>query len=326
MEDTLHIIVAGEEGQAKSFAVPKPLLKIAALVFFSLLTILFFMSAAGVELFFSAAELENRVAGLDDDFKNSVSTNLELKEQVQRLEQEKEALIKNAVGELNEKSRLIESVLSTVGVGVKIQESKDNSGGPYNALSDRIPEDLIFMADRYLETIQSIPLGVPAPGVITSKFGRRQDPINKQAGFHDGVDIRGKYGSEIKATAEGLVYEQGYDQGYGWFVIMDHDLGFRTMVGHMKKILVKKGERVQRGQVVGLLGNSGRSTGPHVHYEIRHFGRLVDPIKFMRVAQYLVAGKNIKVNNRILLAPRKSKMKKIDSAQENQKNAQGING
>lgn len=311
MNKILHIIVTGEEGKTKSFVVSKYLLKVLGSLFLTLLTILFLMSATGVDLFFKTAELKNKVAGFDERIHNSKQINTELEEQVRCLESEKEALITNAVGDLHEKSRLIESILSTVGVGVDVQESKKNSGGPYNSLPDEMHDQLMFRADRYLETILSIPLGSPVPGgVITSKFGRRQDPINKKRAFHDGVDIRGRRGTEIKATADGRIHSQGYDKGYGRFVIIDHGQGFRTMFGHLKKIMVKKGERIERGQVIGLLGNSGRSTGPHVHYEIRHRGRLVNPAKFMRIAKYMARlDEAATVRNVLLLAPGKRKVK-----------------
>jgi len=218
---------------------------------------------------------------------------MDLQEQVATLDEEKKTLLDVAVDKLNEKNQLMESILSTVGLDVQVEESEQNAGGPFTQITDKTPDDLIFKAERYLEMIQYVPLGAPVPGVITSKFGRRRDPINSRPAFHNGVDIRGRMGTDVKATADGKVYELGLDEGMGRFVILDHKNGFRTSFGHLKKILVKRGEEVHRGQVIGLLGNSGRSTGPHVHYEVHHQKKLVDPLKYMRIAQY-VSGDNKK--------------------------------
>jgi murein DD-endopeptidase MepM/ murein hydrolase activator NlpD len=141
--------------------------------------------------------------------------------------------------------------------------------------------------DRYLDTLQDVPLGAPVPGVMTSRFGWRTDPINSKRAYHRGVDIRGRMGTEVKATADGKVIRQLYDKGDGNFVLIDHGNGFRTKFAHLKKSLVKKGDLVTRGQVIGLVGNSGRSTGPHVHYEIHYDDKIVNPTRFVRINKYL---------------------------------------
>ncbi len=210
-----------------------------------------------------------------------------MEQQVGKLGVEKEKLLSNAIDKLNEKSQLIEAILNMVGVNVKVEESTQNTGGPFTQYSEDTSEGLMVRADRYLETIQTIPLGLPVNGVITSKYGKRRDPINSRTAFHNGVDIRGKRGEEVKATADGVVYQVGKDKGYGRYVILKHDNGYRTMFAHLKKILVKPKTVIARGQKIGLLGNSGRSTGPHVHYEIKYLGKSVNPVKFMRIAKYL---------------------------------------
>ena len=148
-------------------------------------------------------------------------------------------------------------------------------------------ENLTFKVDHYLDTIQSVPLGPPVPGTITSKFGKRIDPINKRMAFHSGIDIRNRRGTKIAAPADGKVVSRGYTRGYGNFLEIDHGGGFHTRYLHMKKSLVKRGEQVKRGQDIGLVGNTGRSTGPHLHYEIKYKDKAIDPIKFVRVAKYL---------------------------------------
>jgi murein DD-endopeptidase MepM/ murein hydrolase activator NlpD len=155
-------------------------------------------------------------------------------------------------------------------------------------------EDLILQTDRYLDTLQNVPLGAPVPGVLTSRFGQRIDPINGESAYHRGVDIRGRMGSDVKATADANVLVQGYDKWSGRYIVLDHGNGFKTKYAHLKKSLVQKGDIVQRGQVIGLVGNTGRSTGPHVHYEISYDDKIVNPTKFVRIAKYLKKGKEKK--------------------------------
>ena len=127
-----------------------------------------------------------------------------------------------------------------------------------------------------------MPLGYPMRGRITSAFGRRSDPFNSRPAFHAGIDLKGPIGRKIKATADGIVKISSYDKnGFGNYVILRHGNGYETVFGHMQKRLVKKGERVRRGQVVGLMGNTGRSTGAHVHFEVLRAGTPVDPKRYI---------------------------------------------
>jgi len=131
-----------------------------------------------------------------------------------------------------------------------------------------------------------MPLGYPMEGRLTSGFGRRSDPINNRPAFHAGIDIKGNIGQKIKATADGVVKTSSYEKnGFGNFVILRHGNGYETVFGHLSKRLVKVGEKIQRGQVIGLMGNSGRSTGPHLHYEVRYNGEPINPKKYLSVAK-----------------------------------------
>lgn len=216
-----------------------------------------------------------------------------LKNRVSVLQEEKAALLDNAVAELNHKSRVIASILNSVGVDIQIHESKENSGGPFTRFGLETRDDLMLQTERYLNTIQNVPLGAPVPGVLTSKFGRRLDPINGESAYHQGVDIRGRLGADIKATAGGMVLRASYDRGNGRYIVLDHGNGFRTKYAHLKQSLVQKGDAVERGQIIGMVGSSGRSTGPHVHYEIHYNDKIVNPTRFVRVAKYLNrTGKN----------------------------------
>jgi len=119
-------------------------------------------------------------------------------------------------------------------------------------------------------------------GWMSSRFGRRTDPFNASViSFHSGVDFAGKLGSEIIAVAAGVVVESGERSGYGGFVEINHGSGFKTRYAHNKKNLVKVGDVVKKGQIIALMGSSGRSTGPHVHFEVYKYGRPVDPASYI---------------------------------------------
>jgi murein DD-endopeptidase MepM/ murein hydrolase activator NlpD len=215
-----------------------------------------------------------------------------LKNRVAVLQEEKAVLLDTAVADLDKKSKIIESILSSVGVDIKVQVSNENSGGPFISSAGDTGNKLILRTDQYLDTIQNVPLGAPVPGVLTSRFGWRNDPINDKRAYHRGVDIRGKKGSDVKATANGIVKLENYDRGNGRYVLVDHGNGFITKYAHLKKSLVIKGDTVERGQVIGLVGSTGRSTGPHVHYEIHYDDKIVNPTRFVRIARYLKRSQN----------------------------------
>lgn len=113
------------------------------------------------------------------------------------------------------------------------------------------------------------PVADKGKGYISSDFGWRNDPTTSAREFHEGLDIAVWYNTPVMATAKGKVSFAGWASGYGWTVKIDHGFGYETIYGHLNRVKVKKGEKVNRGQVVALTGNSGRSTGPHLHYEVR---------------------------------------------------------
>ncbi len=119
-------------------------------------------------------------------------------------------------------------------------------------------------------------------GWISSTFGRRTDPITGKKAWHHGLDFAGKEGEPVHAVAGGVVVRADHEKGYGNVVEIRHPDGYTTIYGHNKKNLVTEGDVVAKGQVVALLGNTGRSTGPHVHFEVRRKGRLVDPKRYIR--------------------------------------------
>jgi len=114
----------------------------------------------------------------------------------------------------------------------------------------------------------------------------RKNPFGRGYEFHDGVDLPAWYGTPIHATAPGVVVEAGWSRIFGRYVKIRHGYGYATLYGHMSRIKVRRGQRVKRGQVVGYVGSTGRSTGPHVHYTVFVNGRAVNPILYLKTPSY----------------------------------------
>ena len=112
---------------------------------------------------------------------------------------------------------------------------------------------------------------------VASGFGVRIDPIYRRPKMHQGMDFTAPIGTHIFATGNGQVVQAGWQQGYGNAVKINHGFGYETLYGHMNKIKVRSGQRVTRGDVIGEVGNTGKSTGPHLHYEVRYQGKPVNP-------------------------------------------------
>lgn len=122
----------------------------------------------------------------------------------------------------------------------------------------------------------------PVLGPITGSFGERQDPFTREGAFHPGVDIGAAYGSPVHATADGVVVYAGWEEGYGRLVVIDHGFGISTCYAHLSAFNTQVGSRVDRGDVIGYVGDSGRSTGPHLHYEVRINNTPVNPWRYLR--------------------------------------------
>ena len=167
--------------------------------------------------------------------------------------------------------------------GDRLPAAVSTSGGPISQEAERA-QGLLKQMDRlnlYRIAAEKTPLVTPLHGAyhFTSPFGRRWGKM------HEGVDLADPYGTPIYATAGGVVIYAGWMSGYGRLVKIRHAFGLETRYGHMSKIRVKKGQRVSRGDRIGDMGSSGRSTGPHVHYEVRVGGTPVDPMKFIKAGR-----------------------------------------
>ncbi len=285
----LHLIITSEHGKTRAFSFAKQRLVTIGWA----VTALFMGSFLGwgfagenVALRLQNGIYKRELAEVRDEHRQVLA-------QSAHQEKEQKALLESALSELRQRSEVIESILSTVGVDIEVRESRSNAGGPYASLPSDNYEDLTFKVDHYLDTIQSVPLGSPVPGTISSPFGRRIDPINNRAAFHDGVDIRNQLGTKVKAPAAGVV-SRGYTVGYGNYLVIDHGNEFETRYYHLHKILVPEGAQVKRGQVIAQLGNTGRSTGAHLHYTMKYKGKAVNPYRFMQIASLMAGAKAAK--------------------------------
>ena len=132
-------------------------------------------------------------------------------------------------------------------------------------------------------TLFRIPLGKPFEGDVNSNYGYRRNPFtSKGIEFHSGVDFKGRHGDSIRVTGNGVVSFAGYNGGYGKCIVIDHDESLQTLYAHLKQIDVKEGQTVQTGDHIGLMGSTGRSTGPHLHYEIILNDKKINPLKYIR--------------------------------------------
>ena len=184
--------------------------------------------------------------------------------------------------------------------GLKIEENgTEDVGGPYAApergetdpfnLSLTNLDNALNRLDVVKESATALPFGNPAPGrAITSRFGNRMDPFLGRPALHTGIDFRAETGADVKSTGAGRVTVAENSGGYGNMVEIDHGQGVSTRFGHLSAILVRVGDRVEAGDIIGRAGSTGRSTGPHVHYEVRRNDTPVDPMR------YLIAGAELK--------------------------------
>ncbi len=168
-------------------------------------------------------------------------------------------------------------------------------GGPFEAAGNPTFKAL-FNSWKKLDQLQDGVIAIPSDKPVktdvafTSGFGVRSDPFHAGAAMHPGIDLAGAYGTPVYATADGTVLRAGWNSGgYGNLIEIDHGRGITTRFGHLSAILIHAGDRITRGQLIGRMGSTGRSTGNHLHYEVRIDGRAVNPIPFMKSTDYVLA-------------------------------------
>lgn len=166
------------------------------------------------------------------------------------------------------------------------------SQGEATASTLNILKDLLGVLENRLDTVRTgverqqalasaTPSIWPVIGWLSSAFGSRQDPVNGGADFHPGLDITADYGTPVKATADGTIESAGWAGDYGNMILLKHGYGMSTRYGHMSRLAVSSGQAVKRGQVIGYVGATGRTTGPHLHYEIMLNGSRINPMNLL---------------------------------------------
>ena len=224
-----------------------------------------------------------------------------LQASLDRVEQRQSATLTSMAETYDSKARRIRGVLADLGVDLGRGASVEGGvGGPFvpvvlnkEALGferqlHRIKSARAMVA-RLTHAISSIPLRKPVDGDIdpASGFGVRMDPFTSSPAMHTGLDLHGETGDPVRATADGKITSAGWSGGYGRVIDIDHGNGMSTRYGHLSAIDVRVGQSVRTGQIIGRIGSTGRSTGPHLHYETRVRGGAVDPQKFLRAGQKL---------------------------------------
>ncbi len=216
-----------------------------------------------------------------------------------RVEQRQGLALNQMENRYEGRANLVRSVLN--GLGIKLGATI-GVGGPFVpvklASNESFERSLTRVnlaradADRLSVALNTVPVRKPVTGEIdmSSPFGVRMDPFMREAAMHTGIDFRGEFGEPIHATAAGTVTVAGWSGGYGKMVEIDHGTGLATRYGHLSEIDVAVGDKIRVGQVVGKLGSTGRSTGPHVHYETRVNGEAVNPQKFLDAGNKLFGG------------------------------------
>lgn len=229
-----------------------------------------------------------------------------LQASLDRVESKQLAALSSAEEVMDSKVRRMRGAIADLGLNMtKLEAATPRAamGGPFvpvklSANADPFERQLyrLYMTraqmDRLNRTMALVPYRKPVVGEVefTSGFGVRSDPFLGRPAMHTGLDFRGATGDPIRATANGRVVSAGNAGGYGRMVEIDHGNGLTTRYGHMSVIQVKVGDSIKIGQVIGLVGSTGRSTGSHLHYETRIDGEAVDPQKFLRAGVRLGAG------------------------------------
>ncbi|MGO7542806.1 peptidoglycan DD-metalloendopeptidase family protein [Rhizobium ruizarguesonis] len=210
------------------------------------------------------------------------------------VEQDQRSRVEQLTSDAGNAANAIETVLTRFKIpmpeSVAEKDDDDAVGGPYvePESNDGFNNSLVALdgaltrLEAVRSTAESLPFRNPAIGKdVTSPFGNRRDPFLGRLALHSGIDFRFSPGERIRPTAPGKVISAGWTGGYGNMVEVDHGNGISTRYGHMSEVLVKVGDTVDRNDVIGLAGSTGRSTGTHLHYEVRQDGHAVDPVYFM---------------------------------------------
>jgi len=296
MSKNLYFLLLSEEGPTKKYKIKSYYLKCVLFI----LIFLGISSTIGLWSLWSNVTLRQKVKNLKNELNALQKENGGLRLRISELEKEKQELLVYAVDKLKNHSQRLREVVTDLGLSKYIKPSrrKPYKGGLYKPEGGIFvpfqekgsPEILLHTYEKllsdievYLKVLSKVPIGRPCQGYISSGFGRRKDPFTGKPAFHTGIDIVSYPGTPVRATADGKVIYAGRHPGYGKVVVIRHGFGYSTLYGHLQKIKVRAGQKVRRGEVIGYLGSTGRSTGPHLHYEVRRYGRYLNPSKYLRI-------------------------------------------
>ena len=235
-------------------------------------------------------ELVNKIIALEENVSQLENSELEILNQMEKISTKEMEKIKEALSTINKSMKKQNKYFNPLA-----NNKRDSTGGKFEAdipavknqeLGKRLQEVFSIINDvtYYKEVMKSVPVGKPVWSYwLSSPFGKRSDPFNKKSAAHKGVDLASNKGNKIKTMAKGKIVRSDYNGGYGKFIEIDHGNGFRTKYAHLNKSYVKKGQYVEQGEAIGEVGSTGRSTGPHLHYEVLFNGTPVDPMTFIKV-------------------------------------------
>jgi len=262
----------------------RALVAIAALVTSSLLLSLFFSLeyfttlSKGQEL--AQLKRENRdLQRANEEFSKSVES---LRGQLRTVEERTRKLaIVAGINQIDEGSQ----------GGVGGARTDNTTANPYwdevdkmGFRSHRLETEISMLEEKLIDRynmLSSTPSITPVRGILTGGFGGRSDPFTGEPGTHNAVDISTAMGRPIRAPADGIVVKAEWANGYGNVVYLSHGYGYSTRYGHLSKFNVRPGQKVRRGDIIGYVGSTGRSTGPHLHYEVRLGGKPVNPLEYI---------------------------------------------
>jgi murein DD-endopeptidase MepM/ murein hydrolase activator NlpD len=211
--------------------------------------------------------------------------------------------------------RYNDAVKHVASLGMSASRFEGGMGGPYEPVTTELSTATVqtqvdapaqadpqfralFVSWKRVDTMEDAIGGIPSARPIqldisiNSNFGVRSDPFRHTPAMHAGIDLPSPIGTPVYATADGIVGRAGRVGGYGNLIEIEHGRGIQTRFGHLSQILVAPGAKIKRGQLIGRVGTTGRSTGPHLHYEVRIDGRAVNPVPFLQSSQYLLAIQN----------------------------------
>lgn len=233
-----------------------------------------------------------------------------LKERLSSLQENQAEFVANLAERTRSNMAEMEKTVEMTGLNIdklltKADDSHSGTGGPFIAAPSTAQDEneqklMVSVAtldgevgrwEKLQVILRSLPLTAPVDHYyISSGYGERMDPFNGEKAIHEGVDMVGALRSEVLATAPGVVIFAGWQTGYGQVVEIDHGFGVQTFYAHLDSIAVKKGQTVDYRDILGLLGTTGRSSGPHVHYEVRYDNKPLDPMGFLKAGRYVFKG------------------------------------